>query len=74
MIVYTRWDYVDRGFNQAHHAWITYPDGRDARELNGNEHLSERTAPHMELDVRAIPGSSKYVAISCGHHTRRAVR
>jgi len=69
MIVYTRWDYVDRGFNQAHHVWITYPDGRDARELNGNEHRSERTAPHMELDIRAIPGSSKYVATSCGHHT-----
>ncbi|MBC8373489.1 MAG: NPCBM/NEW2 domain-containing protein, partial [Planctomycetes bacterium] len=23
MIVYTRWDYVDRGFNQAHHPWLT---------------------------------------------------
>ena len=31
MVVYTRWDYVDRGFNQAHHPWITTPDGRDAR-------------------------------------------
>ena len=69
MIVYTRWDYVDRGFNQAHHAWITYPDGRDPRAINGNEHRSERTAPHMQMDVRAIPGSSKYVATSCGHHT-----
>ncbi|HPK37989.1 MAG TPA: hypothetical protein PLH01_06885 [Kiritimatiellia bacterium] len=69
MIVYTRWDYVDRGFNQAHHPWITYPDGRDARELQGNFHLSERTAPHMVMDLRAIPGSSKYVAIACGHHT-----
>ena len=69
MIVYTRWDYVDRGFNQAHHPWITYPDGRDARELNGNTHLSERTAPHMIMDIRAIPGSSKYVAVACGHHT-----
>jgi len=69
MLVYTRWDYVDRGFNQAHHPWITYPDGRDARELNGNTHLSERTAPHMVMDLRAIPGSSKYVATSCGHHT-----
>jgi hypothetical protein len=69
MIVYTRWDYVDRGFNQAHHPWITYPDGRDARELNGNTHLSERTAPHLVADVRAIPGSSKYVAVACGHHT-----
>jgi len=69
MLVYTRWDYVDRGFNQAHHPWITYPDGRDPRELNGNTHLSERTAPHLIADVRAIPGSSKYVAISAGHHT-----
>jgi hypothetical protein len=69
MIVYTRWDYVDRGFNQAHHPWITYPDGRDARELQGNFHLSERTAPHMVMDIRAIPGSKKYVAIACGHHT-----
>ena len=69
MVVYTRWDYVDRGFNQAHHPWITYPDGRDARELNGNAHLSERTAPHVVMDIRAIPGSSKYVAVACGHHT-----
>jgi hypothetical protein len=26
----TRWDCVDRGFNQAHHLWLTTPDGRDA--------------------------------------------
>ncbi|MCL1919890.1 MAG: NPCBM/NEW2 domain-containing protein [Kiritimatiellaeota bacterium] len=69
MIVYTRWDYVDRGFNQAHHAWITYPDGRDSRAINGNTHVSERTAPHQEMNVRAIPGSSKYLALAAGHHT-----
>jgi len=69
MIVYTRWDYVDRGFNQAHHAWITYPDGRDSRAINGNTHVSERTAPHQEMNVRAIPGSSKYLALASGHHT-----
>jgi hypothetical protein len=69
MVVYTRWDYVDRGFNQAHHPWITYPDGRDARAINGNTHTSERTAPHMVMDMRSIPGSQNYVAIACGHHT-----
>ena len=69
MIAYTRWDYVDRGFNQAHHAWTTFPDGRDARALNGNTHESQRTAPMMEMDVRAVPGSGKYVAIAAGHHT-----
>jgi hypothetical protein len=69
MIVYTRWDYVDRGFNQAHHAWTTFPDGRDSRALNGNTHDSQRTAPMMEMDVRAVPGSAKYVAIAASHHT-----
>jgi hypothetical protein len=69
MIVYTRWDYVDRGFNQAHHAWTTFPDGRDARAINGNTHASQRTAPHMQMNVRAVPGSPKYVAIAAGHHT-----
>ena len=69
MIVYTRWDYVDRGFDQAHHAWTTFPDGRDSRVLNGNTHSSLRTAPMMEMDARAVPGSAKYVAIAAGHHT-----
>jgi len=68
MIVYTRWDYVDRGYNQAHHAWTTYPDGRDSRPVNGNNHASQRTAPMMQMDVRAIPGSRKYAAIATGHH------
>lgn len=68
MICYTRWDYVDRGFNQAHHAWTTYPDGRNSRPVNGNNHDSQRTAPMMQMDVRAIPGSRKYVAIGTGHH------
>jgi hypothetical protein len=69
MIVYTRWDYVDRGFSQAHHAWTTFPDGRDARTINGNTHSSQRTAPHMQMNVRAVPGSPKYVATAAGHHT-----
>ena len=69
MIAYTRWDYVDRGFNQAHHAWTTFPDGRDARSINGNTHASLRTAPMMQMDVRAVPGSPKYVAVAAGHHT-----
>ena len=50
MVVYTRWDYTDRGFNQAHHAWITYPDGRDPREGIGGNGLEnavhQRARPH----------------------------
>jgi hypothetical protein len=70
MIVYTRWDYVDRGFNQAHHPWITTPDGRDARAIQGNYATNQRHRPHMEMDVRAIPGSHRLVATAAGHHSQ----
>jgi len=68
MIIYTRWDYVDRGFNQAHHLWLTTPDGRDSRAIHGNFSPSERVRPHMELDGRAIPGSHKLIATAACHH------
>jgi hypothetical protein len=68
MILYTRWDYVDRGFNQAHHPWITTPDGRDARAIQGNFAVNQGHRPHMEMDCRAIPGSRKFVATAAGHH------
>ena len=69
MVVYTRWDYPDRGFNQAHHPWITYPDGRDPRELNGNSRLKQTVGPHFIENIRAIPCSRKYVGTACGHHS-----
>ena len=68
MIVYTRWDYVDRGAGQAHHAWTCFPDGRDPRELNGNTRLHADTTPKMEMNVRQIPGSRKYIATATPHH------
>ena len=36
MIVYTRWDYVDRSDMVAHHIWTCFPDGRDPRSPHGN--------------------------------------
>ena len=68
MIAYTRWDYVDRGFNQAHHPWITTPDGRDSRAIQGNFAPSDRIRPHSEMDVRAIPNSHKLIATAACHH------
>ena len=68
MLVYTRWDYVDRGAGQAHHAWTSYPDGRDPRELNGNTRLRYDMTPKVEMNVRQIPGSRKYVATAASHH------
>ena len=68
MVVYTRWDYVDRGHTQAEAAWTTFPDGRDPRELNGNTRLHFRTSPCVEMNVRQIPGSGRYVATAAPHH------
>lgn len=70
MIVYTRWDYVDRGFNQAHHPWTTTPDGRDPRAIQGNYAKNASHRPHMEMQIRAIPNSTKYVFTASGHHTQ----
>jgi hypothetical protein len=67
-IVYSRWDYVDRGDCIAHHPWITTPDGRDARAIHGNYPRSATKRPFMEAYVRPIPGSDKFVAVACAHH------
>jgi len=68
MIVYTRWDYVDRDTNVAHHIWSCFPDGRDPRSYHGNYPVKRETRPWMEMDIRAAPGSNKYVATAAAHH------
>ena len=66
-LVWTRWDYVDRHGCIAHMPWILALDGRDPRPLHGN-YAPRQARPDMELYVRAIPGSPKYVAIAAPHH------
>lgn len=82
MLVYTRWDYVDRDFNAGQHMWICNPDGRDPRSSHGNytqpfstQDLTEeisgkiRERPFAEFQIRAIPNTSgKYIAIAGIHH------
>lgn len=68
MLVYTRWDYVDRDTNVAHHIWTCYPDGRDPRSFHGNYPLKRESRPWMEMSIRAIPGSHKFVAVTGAHH------
>lgn len=67
-IVYTRWDYVDRGFFQAHHPWTTMPDGRNAISLHGNYPKNWRDRPCMEMDIRAIPNSPNLTSLAAAHH------
>jgi hypothetical protein len=79
MLVYTRWDYVDRDFSAAHGFWICYPDGRDPRAPHGNYALPHHTfdgkwkdgradRPWAEYGIKPIPGSRRYVAIAGKHH------
>jgi len=68
MIVYTRWDYVDRDSDIAHHPWICYPDGTDPRSYHGNYPVFREHRPWMELAIRAVPNSHKFVATAAPHH------
>ncbi len=68
MIVYTRWDYVDRDSDVAHHLWLCYPDGRDPRSFGGNYPDRREFRAWMEMSLRAIPGSHKYIGTASGHH------
>jgi len=68
MIAYTRWDYVDRDSDVAHHLWLCYPDGRDPRSFGGNYPDKRESRPWMEMSLRAIPGSHKYIGTAAPHH------
>lgn len=68
MLVYTRWDYVDRDSDVAHHLWRCYPDGRDPRSSHGNYPDRRELRPWMEMSIRAIPNSHKYIAVAAPHH------
>ena len=68
MIAYTRWDYVDRDNDGAHHLWLCFPDGRDPRAFHGNYPQVRESRPWMELGIRSVPGSHKYVAVAAPHH------
>jgi hypothetical protein len=68
MLVYTRWDYIDRNTTIAHHLWTCYPDGRDPRAPHGNYPVRRQDRPFAELSIRAIPGSHRYVATAAPHH------
>jgi len=68
LIIYTRWDYVDRDTNMAHHPWTCRPDGGDPRAIHGNYPKRREGRPWMEMDLRAIPDSRKFVATAAAHH------
>jgi hypothetical protein len=67
-VLYTRWDYNDRGqiFPQA--LFQMYPDGTGQSEFYGNNSWFPTTIAH----ARGVPGSHQVVAIFTGHHSPQA--
>ena len=66
-VVYTRWDYNDRGQIYPQGLFHMKADGTGQTELYGNNSWFPTTILH----ARSIPGTSKYVAIFTGHHTKQ---
>lgn len=85
-IVYSRWDYLDRNFDSAHHLWTCYPDGRDPRSPHGNypyphnrltngpkspiQGDGRAARPWAEMFIRPIPGSPGKYTAIAGVHHR----
>jgi hypothetical protein len=80
MLVYTRWDYTDRENCLGSQFWICYPDGRDPRAPHGNYPYPWHTfadntqgdsrdgRPYVEMSIRAIPNSHRYIMTAAPHH------
>jgi hypothetical protein len=85
-IVYSRWDYLDRNWDAAHHLWTCYPDGRDPRSPHGNypyphHNLEEGSGnpnsgdgraerPWSEIQIRPVPGAPGKYTAIAGGHHR----
>ncbi|MGO8676500.1 MAG: hypothetical protein ACLQVX_11595 [Limisphaerales bacterium] len=67
-VIYTRWDYNDRGQIFAQPLFQMNPDGTGQTAFYGNNSWFPTTIAH----ARGIPGSQKVLAILCGHHTTQA--
>ncbi len=64
-VVYTRWDYNDRGQLYPQPLFQMNIDGTAQTEYYGNNSWFPTTVAH----ARSIPGSDKVIAIATGHHS-----
>jgi len=63
-VIYTRWDYNDRGQVYPQPLFQMNPDGTAQTEFYGNNSWFPTTILH----ARGIPGTQKVVAVLSGHH------
>jgi len=65
LILYARWDYIDRDAVTHQNLWATRPDGTNAVALWGNATAS----PHCTFQLQPIPNSPKVVFAASAHHS-----
>ena len=63
-ILYTRWEYVDRGAGPIQSMWTINPDGTGLAGFFKNRMLS----PGTFMQGRAIPGTRKVLALATNHN------
>ncbi|MDP6633343.1 MAG: hypothetical protein QGG42_00410 [Phycisphaerae bacterium] len=63
-VIYTRWEYVDKGLGNGQSLWAVRPDG------TGVDHVYKNNTmwPAAMSNARSIPGCRKIVTVSGGHH------
>ncbi len=66
-VIYTRWDYNDRGQIFPQPLFQMAPDGSKQTEFYGNNSWF----PTAILHGRPFPGTGKVIAVISGHHTRQ---
>ena len=67
-ILYTRWEYNDRGQIYPQPLFVMNADGTGQTEFYGNNSFFPTTILH----ARSAPDSDKVLAIATGHHSRQA--
>ena len=62
-VIYTRWEYVDKGFANVQSLWSMRPDGSHSDHVFKNNLVM----PDALVDPRSIPGSQRIVAVAAPH-------
>jgi len=63
-IIYTRWEYTDKGLWRVQSLWSMNADGTNVTHFWGNQSVW----PDVITEARAIPGSRKVMFTGVGHH------
>ena len=64
-VIYTRWEYVDKGLGNGQGLWVVRPDG------SGSDHIFKNLTarPAGMGNARSIPGSRSLVVTGGAHHS-----